>query len=285
LYSEHEDVLLTAAGSVVPDDFVMVARRWRALADDELARLDAAAAFEHRHLHVSPTIGGGAISGFLDPEATATLTAALDALAPPDPADAVDGPRTLAQRRADALVTMCEVSLSDADRERDATAGVDIVVDIDTLRDRDGPVDPLNARAEILGHGALARAAVERTLCDSPVGRVIMRGRSETLDLGRRSRVVSRALRRSIRLRDGHCQFPTCRVPARWCDVHHLVHWLEGGATDEANCVLLCRRHHVLLHEGGWSLARGPDGVVTATRRPQRIPVRHRTGRAPPRAA
>ncbi|HEX9505722.1 MAG TPA: DUF222 domain-containing protein, partial [Acidimicrobiia bacterium] len=136
LYAEHEDVLLTAAGSVVPDDFVTVARRWRALADDELARLDAAAAFDQRHLQVSPTLGGGAISGFLDPEATATLMTALDALAPPDAADAVDGARTLAQRRADALVTMCEVSLSNADRGRDAVTAVDVVIDIETLLDR-----------------------------------------------------------------------------------------------------------------------------------------------------
>ena len=66
----------------------------------------------------------------------------------------------------------------------------------------------------------------------------------------------------------------------------HLVHWLEGGETAESNCVLLCRRHHVLLHEGGWVLARSRDGTVTATRRPQRIPTGRRgTKRAPPQAA
>jgi hypothetical protein len=293
LYAEHEATLLAAAGALVPDDFVTVAQRWRALADDELARLDAAAAFEGRHLHVSPTMGGGAISGFLDPEATAIVIAALDAMEPPDAADSVTGARSLPQRRADALVTLCEVSLSDAGRGRESVAAVDVVVDLDTLLGGRGRgIEPRTARAEILEHGVLARVAVERLLCDSPVGRVITRGPSETLDLGRRSRVANRAMRRSIRLRDGHCQFPSCRAPGRWCDVHHLVPWIEGGATDSANCVLLCRRHHVLLHEGGWQLQRGASGELTASRRPQRLRRPRRSdlstapaGRAPPRAA
>ena len=96
---------------------------------------------------------------------------------------------------------------------------------------------------------------------------MITRGRSEILDLGRRERVVSRRLRRAIALRDGHCQFPGCRAPAAWCDVHHLVHWRDGGTTGPDNLALLCRRHHVACHEGGWKLARGPDGRLVARRR------------------
>ena len=38
-----------------------------------------------------------------------------------------------------------------------------------------------------------------------------------------------------------------------------------GGPTDLGNLVLLCRRHHVLCHEGGWQLSRCPDGTITAT--------------------
>jgi 5-methylcytosine-specific restriction endonuclease McrA len=46
--------------------------------------------------------------------------------------------------------------------------------------------------------------------------------------------------------------------------VHHLVHWMLGGETNLENCALLCRRHHVAVHEGGWKLARGPDGFTLA---------------------
>ena len=45
----------------------------------------------------------------------------------------------------------------------------------------------------------------------------------------------------------------------------HLLEREHGGPTDLANLVLLCRRHHVMCHEGGWQLARGPDGTLVAT--------------------
>ncbi len=102
-------------------------------------------------------------------------------------------------------------------------------------------------------------------VCDCAIARIVIKGKSEILDLGRRTRTIPRRLRRAIRLRDQHCQYPGCRAPAAWCDVHHLVHWLVGGETNLENCALLCRRHHVACHEGGWKLARGPDGRITAT--------------------
>ena len=67
---------------------------------------------------------------------------------------------------------------------------------------------------------------------------------SELLDLGRTTRVVSAAQRRSLAVRDGGCVFPGCDRPVAWCDAHHLRHWLHGGPTDLANLVLLCRAHH-----------------------------------------
>ena len=41
-----------------------------------------------------------------------------------------------------------------------------------------------------------------------------------------------------------------------YTNAHHLVHWAQGGATDIDNLVLLCYRHHWLIHEGGWQLAK-----------------------------
>jgi phage tail tape-measure protein len=38
-------------------------------------------------------------------------------------------------------------------------------------------------------------------------------------------------------------------------DAHHVVAWENGGATDLANMVLVCRHHHRLLHEGGYTAA------------------------------
>jgi hypothetical protein len=85
------------------------------------------------------------------------------------------------------------------------------------------------------------------------------------LDLGRATRVVTDAQRRALRLRDGGCGFPECDRPHEWCDAHHVVPWEHGGCSDQDNLVLLCRRHHRLVHEGGWHIERDAEtGEVRA---------------------
>jgi hypothetical protein len=85
------------------------------------------------------------------------------------------------------------------------------------------------------------------------------------LEVGRTSRVVTAGHRSALAVRDGGCVFPDCSRPLAWCEAHHLRHWLHGGPTDLANLALLCRTHHRAVHEGGWRLARQPDGRLTAT--------------------
>ena len=121
-----------------------------------------------------------------------------------------------------------------------------------------------SSRCEIEGFGPIPRITAERMLCDSSVGRMVIGATSEVLDLwtpypqhlpplATRHRAARRAL-----------PVPGLPASATWCDVHHLVHWLLGGETNLDNCALLCRRHHVAVHEGGWKLARGPDGFTLA---------------------
>jgi hypothetical protein len=260
LYAEHEEMLLHTAAAVEVQDFPAVTRRWALYADDVLAHDDARFGFERRAITLSPTTGGSVVSGFLDPEASAIVSDALAELQPPEGAADV---RSLAQRNADSLVLMCQRSQGGELPESRPIAGVDAVVSYDRLAGR--PVADLETlRCDIEGFGPIARITAERLACDCALGRVVVDGRSEILDLGRRTRIVPRSLRRAIRLRDRHCQYPGCRAPASWCDVHHLVHWLQGGETSLENCALLCRRHHVACHEGGWKLARGPDGLTLA---------------------
>jgi hypothetical protein len=70
-------------------------------------------------------------------------------------------------------------------------------------------------------------------------------------------------------------------LPARWCDAHHILPWERGGPTSVENCALLCRRHHVLVHEGGWILLRNLDGTYEV-KQPPTDNVARRRGRAPP---
>jgi hypothetical protein len=250
LYERDETVLLDAAATVEVQDFPQATRSWAAFADDELARRDAAFGFDRRGFTLSETTGGSALSGFLDPEASALVGSVLDEQQPPD---GNDDTRTRAQRRADALVLLCERARGGDLPMSRPIAGIEAVFD------HDGP------RCEIAGFGPVALATAERLLCDCALGRVVMKGRSQLLVVGRRTRTVPDRLRRALVLRDEHCQFPGCRAPASWCDAHHLVWWTKGGETNLDNCALLCRRHHVAVHEGGWKLARGPDARISVT--------------------
>jgi hypothetical protein len=89
---------------------------------------------------------------------------------------------------------------------------------------------------------------VRRLACDAGVIPVVLGGSSEVLDVGRTMRLVPPGLVKALWLRDRHCTFPGCAMPAQWCDAHHVVHWLDGGATSMANSALVCTRHHTVVH-------------------------------------
>ena len=106
-----------------------------------------------------------------------------------------------------------------------------------------------------------ADALVELASGGKPA-RVLLDQDSVTIDVGRSKRVVAGPLRRALNARDGQCRWPGCERPASWCDGHHMVHWIDGGDTDLDNLVLLCRRHHRMVHEGGWQLVKTNDGRI-----------------------
>ena len=134
-------------------------------------------------------------------------------------------------------------------------------VDINDLADRNG--------VGTLPDGTLVSAdALRRIGCSASVARIVTKGGSEVLDLGRQLRLPSPAVRRAVRARDHHCQFPGCRVKPEWCQIHHVVHWGDGGETTITNLVLVCHHHHHLLHEGGWTASMGPDQKLQVFRPP-----------------
>jgi hypothetical protein len=249
-FDDHEETLLDAARALPVQQFRTVARRWRMLADDVLADRDAMRSFRDRHLHCSVTFRGRVrIDGMLDPEGGARVLAALDSLMEPDAG------RPAAQRRADALVR-----LASGDQP---TISVDAIIDADSLAGQ-MPGDLMGARTDIEGIGPVAPSTIRRLACDGLVGRIVVRGGSEVLDVGRRSRLATAAQRRAVRLRDGGCVHPGCGAQVGWCDVHHIDAWSDAGGTDLDNLVVVCRRHHVACHEGRWKLQRQADGTIEA---------------------
>jgi hypothetical protein len=101
--------------------------------------------------------------------------------------------------------------------------------------------------------GATA-AALRRLLCDAQISRIVLAADSQPLDVGRATRTVTPAQRRALRIRDNGCRFPGCDRPHPWTDAHHIHYWRHGGATDLANLISLCQRHHHTVHDGGWTI-------------------------------
>jgi Domain of unknown function (DUF222)/HNH endonuclease len=117
-----------------------------------------------------------------------------------------------------------------------------VTMDIASLERRAGRLLDLEDVGRIDGQTA------RRLVCDATVSRVITDTASQPLDVGRKTKVVPPGLRRAVAARDGGCAFPGCDRPSSWSDAHHVRHWADGGATSLANLVLLCRRHHRLVH-------------------------------------
>jgi len=125
--------------------------------------------------------------------------------------------------------------------------------------------DDSGGRCELDGGPRLAQDTVRRIACDGSLVHITEDIAGNPLDIGRKTRAVSSALRRALQARDAGCRFPGCSHH-RFVDAHHIEHWADGGGTSIDNLVLLCRRHHRSVHEGGFGLEKIADGRVRFTR-------------------
>jgi hypothetical protein len=116
--------------------------------------------------------------------------------------------------------------------------------------------------------------------CDGAVTRIVMGPDGMPLDYGRTVRLVPPHVRRAAEVRDGGCVFTGCGAPTWWCDVHHLLEWINGGDTSLENSALLCERHHTKVHHG-FRVERQPDGRWR-TWRPDGTEIRTGPGRTGP---
>ena len=243
-FTRDEEMLVEHARTLDACSFPRAVAHWRRLADQERFEWDAERQHDRRSLCVSATWGGMVrVDGNLDPEGGSVLLAALRSLTDPAQLDPVDR-RSPAQRRADALVEICRRHL---DRGGSAPVGgerphVTVTVDLETLEGRAGE------RCDLDSTGAITAQAARRLACDAQVTRVITKGASQPLDVGRATRTIPVGLRRALLVRDGGCTHDSCTIPAAWCDAHHVRHWADGGPTRLDNLRLLCRRHHRTAH-------------------------------------
>jgi len=155
-------------------------------------------------------------------------------------------------QQADALVAVAKAYLGGGqDDDRSATADhYQVVVHVDEQSLRGGA-----------GRSDLPIDTVKRLLCDCSLVTLVEGTNGHPLDVGRKQRTASTAVKRALYARDRCCTFPGCQR-RRYLDGHHLRHWIDGGETTTANLTLLCTYHHRLLHEGGFRIVREEGGTL-----------------------
>ena len=292
-----DEILAKAAASLTPTQLGHAALRLREHVNTDAARKGARDRYQERRLSASRTIGGAvAVQGLLDPDGGELLIQALGAFTPP-PRPGED--RTPAQRRADALVQICRNAgaSTDGGERPHITLIWPMSPQPDQTGSEDAPCGPTNirptnissrptqpkqlgrGRAGIPSNGAILGGktplhgeTTRRLACDAIVIPAFVDTHGQPLSLGRAQRLISKAQRRALTVRDGGCRFPDCDRPPEWTDGHHVVPWSIGGPTDLTNLILMCRHHHVLIHEGGWRLSYHATTNTVTVARPDGTP-------------
>lgn len=122
--------------------------------------------------------------------------------------------------------------------------------------------------------GPISRQLAEYLSCDASMTPVIVDGAGVPLMLGKSVRLATPGQRNAVVIRDRCCV--KCGRPAAWCQVHHVVYWQHGGATDLNNLALVCGECHRIIHTTEWELVMGDDGhpyvVPPASEDPSRKP-------------
>jgi hypothetical protein len=119
---------------------------------------------------------------------------------------------------------------------------------------------------------------LERLRCGGASTHVVFDETGTVLDLGREQRFFTKRQKEALALTWGGCAVDGCDRPPSGCEAHHIVFWArDGGKTDLADGILLCRHHHLLFHNNGWEIVRDPDSrywlIPPRERDPDRKPI------------
>jgi hypothetical protein len=251
--AQAETILVDVSKEVCPWRLQRAIWNLKHCLDSEGVLNDANKAHDRRCLHMSQTFDGVyRIDGWLDAEGGATLNTALNSVMGPW---AEGDDRSAPERRADAAVEMARRLLDGG--QLPAVGGqkphLAVSVDMATLSK-----EPGSMAAELEWSQPIPAETARRLACDAAITPII------DGEADRTSRVVPGATRRALIARDKGCRFPGCDCPPAWTDAHHVKHWADGGTTTLENLILLCRRHHRLVHEEGWTLELALDRELVA---------------------
>lgn len=304
-------VLDTAATTLLsgladhPTDPDRLLRRARELRDD----LDAEGVAEREHLRReqrSLTLfrrpdGMTSLRWLMDPETAAAVTELYDRATSPrrggvrftDPARhdqaaaIVDDPRSTEQLASDVFVELLRHG-ADADASQLLGSGAPQVRVHVRLDDLDNTSDGTETGHALLEGQTLpiSAATAQRLACSGGTTAIAFRD-GQPLDVGREHRLYTARQRIALAARDGGCRWPGCDRPPSWTEAHHIHQWArDHGRTDIADGILLCRHHHLVLHNHGWNITREgaaytlhPPASLTE-RGPEPMPSAHRLSAA-----
>ena len=160
--------------------------------------------------------------------------------------------RTVVQRNADALIELSGYRpVQEPGTPRHINTDLVVHIDYQALVENSSKA---GLRCHTENGAPVPLATVRRLACHAGVIPMVMNGKSQPMDIGRKSRAIPAALHTALAARDAGCQFPGCDRPVSWCEAHHIKHWADGGKTSLDNLVLLCSTHHHVIHEGFWNL-------------------------------
>jgi hypothetical protein len=255
-------------GALSVDKLFIAARSERDLIDLEGVRARQQELYERGGLRLFPRPDGmWKLTADLDPEAAAELTSALDPLTSPrrggprftDAADQaraqriIDDPRTTERLALDGLLELVRLGVNADPSTMYGTIRpvVKIVITREILETGTG-----FALIENNAHPVTAQTA-ERTLCNGDSIELTMSPDGAPLDLGRTRRLFSGRQREALAVRDGGCLWPECEKPPSWTEAHHVEHWhRDQGKTNVDAGILLCKYHHLQLHNNRWEIER-----------------------------
>ncbi|MEY1672777.1 DUF222 domain-containing protein [Gordonia sp. ABKF26] len=185
----------------------------------------------------------------------------------PEP-DGAEDRRSVGERRADGLELLLDQAAIGAAMTAAGAPRTQVLVTI--------PADGLDP-ARLPWVGAVTASTARRLSCDGAVAEIVLDAEGVPLRMGTTKRLFPHHLRQAIIVRDVGCV--KCGAPAAHTQVHHIVHWADGGPTDLDNGCLLCQRCHTQVHHHSWQVVMGPD------RHPWLIPPADIDPRRSPRPA
>ena len=191
----------------------------------------------------------------------------VDGVEPPvSPEDIPEDDRSPEHIMADGFVQIFHNGLT-ADPSIVPGAGrapVRVIVPATVLTDRvtNGPdAKPTGSALLEETMSAISFGKLGEYLCEGGTVGIAFNEHGQTLDAGREQRLFTKSQRTALGVRDGGCRFPGCDKPPSWCEAHHIAYWARDcGPTDIINGILLCRYHHMFIHNKGWEIIRDDHG-------------------------